>query len=133
MTIITVHIIATSYRLAGKFHGGGEVWQIWRIICVSPNSNLYLQLITFSSIHLPNFFCQTLRKSTFAKQSLHQTFLLAIWYVFIKPIIFLSNKSTVLVHTYIFHTLAQPCVMSHVILLKLIELEWNNYTGAYIN
>ena len=28
--------VAGEYRIAGKF-GGKKVWQIWRIVCDSPN------------------------------------------------------------------------------------------------
>ena len=29
-------LINIKYRIAGKF-GGGKVWQIWQIVCDSPN------------------------------------------------------------------------------------------------
>ena len=60
--------------IAGKF-GKGKVW--W-IICDLPNqshSKLYLHIITFWLIYsFAKLFCQTLRKSKFAKRSHHHTF-----------------------------------------------------------
>ena len=69
----------TLYHIAGKF--GRE--NVWWIICDLPNqshSKLYLHIINFRLIYsFAKRFCQTLRKSKFAKHSHHQTFCYTVY------------------------------------------------------
>ena len=67
-------MVSCSYRIARMF-GSGKLWQIWRIVCESPNLNrpnfsLSLVSLWLKSIHSPNnFFCQLLLIQQFVKHS----------------------------------------------------------------
>ena len=90
---LTVPVISFSYMDTVFFsyvpytlyHNSRKVWEgeVCWIVCDLPNqshSKLYLHIITFWLIYsFAKLFCQTLRKSKFAKRSHHHTFCYTVY------------------------------------------------------